>query len=502
MRKSPMPPRSPQSRTGPIAAIGGALAIACAVGLTLADAPKAAAQAAKVESQTRPDFGLLLDPPPRTSRPRHHGRDRPWRWRDHYSGWRDDRGRDWDRYWHGRPNDVAAVDCGMEGSPYALQRAVEHLRPGGTLILRGQGCIGWLDVNKPLTIIGDADVTPNGFGPATPATLRAPDGLPCITVAAGVRVEMRDVVLEATNAGDAACVVGYDAQIVMRRTAVRYAGDEAAVFADGGLFDFRDGAINAETLGAAVVGYGATVTVERVRVTSSSLGFELTPGGASASTLSDLTMLAGQRAQGYGPRAIGVLVRGSRQFGQVSIAGAVICGYDEGLAVDGASLQVVNSLICMSRKGAVLYSGDLSIERSFIGAEDVGVAGGQGRARIIENTFFGVQRAFLVERAQVEAYGNVIYSQNACRPGRRPRDGRRERGRYDWYAPQGDGWACAYDDYAPRQFWDRGERLMGREYQDYSPEWDGYEQYRNGGGGWYEDDNRYHWPGDEHRHRY
>ena len=91
-------------------------------------------------------------------------------------------------------------------------------------------------------------------------------------------------------------------------------------------------------------------------------------------------MLAGQRAEGYGPRAIGVLVRGSRELGRVSIAGAVICGYDEALAVDGASLQVTNSLICLSRKGAVLYSGDLSIENSLVGAEDVGVAAGQGRA--------------------------------------------------------------------------------------------------------------------------
>ena len=496
-----MPPRPPKPPLGPLGLLGGLVAIAAFMGVTLADAPRAEAQAAKIESQTRPDFGLLLDPPPRSSRPRNHGRDRPWRWRDHYSGWRDDHGRDWDHYWRGRPDDVAAVDCGYEASPFLLQRAVEHLRPGGTLILRGQGCVGWLDIDKPLTIIGDADLDPANFGPTTPATLRAPDGLPCVTVAAGVRVEIRDVVFEATNARDAACIVGYDAEIVMRRSAIRYSGDESAVFADGGLFDFRDGALNAETLGAAVVGYGATVTVNRARVTSSSLGFELTPGGAAPSTLSELTMLAGQRAEGYGPRAIGVLVRGSRELGRVSIAGAVICGYDEALAVDGASLQVTNSLICLSRKGAVLYSGDLSIENSLVGAEDVGVAAGQGRARILNNSFYGVSRVFVVERAQVEAYGNVVYSRSACQPGRRPRDGRRERGRYDWFAPQGDGWECAYDDYAARDFWDRGERLMGRDYQDYSPEWDGYDQYRNGQG-WYDEDGRYHWDGDGERHRY
>ncbi|WP_296814829.1 hypothetical protein [Brevundimonas sp.] len=495
-----MSPRKPRSKFAPLGVLGGLAAIAAFVGVTLADAPRAEAQAAKVESQTRPDFGLLLDPPPRSSRPRSHGRERPWRWRDHYSGWRDDHGRDWEFYWRGRPDDVAAVDCGVEASPYLLQRAVDHLRPGGTLVLRGQGCLGWLDINKPLTIIGDADIGRMDFDAVPPATLRAPDGLPCMTVAAGVRVEIRDVVFESGNAGDAACIVGYDAEIVMRRSAIRYVGDESAVFADGGRFDFRDGLISADTLGAAVVGYGASVQVERAHVTSSSLGFELTPGGAAPSSLSDLVMLAGQRSEGYGPRAIGVLVRGSRELGRVSIAGAVICGYDEGIAVDGSSAQVVNSLVCVARKAAVLYSGDLSIENSLLGAEDVGVAAGAGRARIVNNTFFAVSRVFVVERAQVESYGNRVYSQNACRPGRRPRDGRREQGRYDWFAPQGDGWNCAYDDYGGRDFYDRGESLMGRQYQDYSPEWDGYDRYSQGEG-WYEDDNRYHWGSDGHRHR-
>ena len=42
---------------------------------------------------------------------------------------------------------------------------------------------------------------------------------------------------------------------------------------------------------------------------------------------------------------------------------------------------------------------------------------------------------------------------------------------------------------------------MGRDYQDYSPEWDGYDQYRSGQG-WYDEDGRYHWDGDGERHRY
>src|SRR5690606_7870508 len=106
-----------------------------------------------------------------------------------------------------------------------------------------------------------------------------------------------------------ACIVGYEAQILMDRTVIRYGGDEAAVFADGGALDIRNSLIEANTIAAGVVGYGAAVTAVDVGVTGANIGFELTPGGAAPSQLSNVVLVAGSAPDGYGPRTMGVLVR-------------------------------------------------------------------------------------------------------------------------------------------------------------------------------------------------
>lgn len=470
--------------------------LAAAMGALLAapllDAPDAMAQAAKVESQTRPNFGLLLDPPP--AQRRRATQHRRWNWREHHRDWRGDH--HGDRYWRGRFEDAVVVDCSVERDPFALAHAVERLRPGGLLVLRarGEACVGWLNIDKPLTILGESGLNVAGYTAATPATLRAPDGLPCITVAQGVRVEIRDVLMEAPNARDAACVVGYGAEILMDRTAIRYGGDEAAVFADGGLVDMRNSLIDANTIAAGVVGYGATVTAVDVGVTGANIGFELTPGGAAPSQLNNVAMIAGSSPEGYGPRTMGLLVRGSREVGRVSVNSATICGYSEGLAIEGAFVEVRNSVVCGARKGAVLYSGELDLGGSDIGASDYGVVAGGGRARVMGNRFFGVDQVFVTERAaSLEARDNLVYSRRVCEPRRRPWDDRRYRDRYDWFAPDGQGWTCAYDG-GSRQFWERGERRMGREYYDYAYPWPEYDAYRayggyyDGGGHYYRDD--------------
>lgn len=485
-----MPPRLPQPRAGLISALGGAVIVAAVFLLTLGDATRAEAQAAKIESQTRPDFGLLLSPPPRSSRPYSYGRDRPLRWRDHHPDWRDD-----DGHWRGRPDDVAMVDCAAPSGPYELQRAVRHLRPGGTLILRGRGaaCTTWLDIDRSLTIIGDADVDYTESVATATAALQAPVGQPCITVSPGVRLEMRDVILESTNGGDAPCIVGYDAEIIMRRTAVRYTGDGPAIFADGGTLDIRDSVVSANTMGPGIAAFGGGVTAHRVRVSDASLGLELSPGAGQTVALSEVILLAGRRAEGFGPRALGILVRAARNTNRISVSNSVICGYDEGVSIDGAFVDVTDSLICMSRKGAVVYAGDLSIERSSIGAEEYAVAVSQGRARVLDNLLFGLRNQYTVfvnePGSHLEASDNLLYSHEICTPQLVPRQGRRERGRYDRFPISGPGWACAYD-HASYDFHQRGERHMGREFYDYAPEWDGYDAYSRGAG-WYDEYGRY-----------
>src|SRR5690606_19829364 len=126
----------------------------------------------------------------------------------------------------------------------AIESAVQRVRPGGTLIIRSRAgaCVGWLNIDRPLTIIGDSGFDPRDWNRATP-TLIAPDGLPCLTVAQGVRVEVRDMVFASPRAGDAACVVGYGAEIVLNRVGLRHVGDAAAIYTDGGLLELRDSCI-------------------------------------------------------------------------------------------------------------------------------------------------------------------------------------------------------------------------------------------------------------------
>lgn len=184
--------------------LGGVAAVVAGAALTMIAEPAQAQTAARVESQTRPNFGVLLDPPVRSYSQR---RDRNrYDYRRHRPDWRP-----------GLPplrpggEEIVLVDCGGNPGSGAVEDAVRRVRPGGTLVIRSRAgaCVGWLNIDKPMTIIGEGGFDPRDWGRQPGATLQAPDGLPCMTVAAGVRVEVRDVLFASPRAGDAACVVGY-----------------------------------------------------------------------------------------------------------------------------------------------------------------------------------------------------------------------------------------------------------------------------------------------------
>lgn len=106
----------------------------------LADGPASAQTAAKVESQTRPNFGILLDPPTRTrARPQ-----RRWSYGDHRRRWDHGYGRG-----PGYPpppvasEQVVLIDCGGNPGSGGLENAVARVAPGGTLIIRGRAGAAW-----------------------------------------------------------------------------------------------------------------------------------------------------------------------------------------------------------------------------------------------------------------------------------------------------------------------------------------------------------------------
>ena len=459
---------------------GLASAAVALAGLTVLAPSDANAQAAaRVESQTRPNFGVLLDPPSRGSRARSHHR--RWSYGDYRPGYRP-----------GPPRpggeEIVLVDCGGNPGTGAVEDAVRRVRPGGTLVIRSRAgaCVGWLNIDKPMTIIGESRFDPRDWNRNPMPTLQAPDGLPCITVAQGVRVEIRDMLFASPNAGDAACIVGYGAEIILNSVGFRHAGDEAAIYADGGLLDIRNTVIEANTIAPAVVADGATLTAWETVITGATVGMELTPGPGQTSTIHSSTLKGVDVSNTFGPRSIGVIVRAGRQFGRVEIANTAICGYIEGVAVEGASVGISNSRICRSDKGVVLYNGELNLTDSSVRASTVGVAAAAGHAVIRNNRFVGVQEViFNEERASIEASGNRVWSQYVCRA--RFRD--RYSGRYEPYWTGGNGWECVYGSY-PRQWWEQEDGLMGGEYEDYGYTLDGYDQYRRGEG-WYDRDGRY-----------
>lgn len=462
-------------------------ALAIAAGLAAA-APGAEAQtAARVESQTRPNFGLLLDPPASQGR---HRSARRWTYGAHRPDWRPGYPPP-----YGGPvvpggEEIVLVDCGGNPGTGAVEDAVRRVRPGGTLVIRARGgaCVGWLDIDKPMTIIGEGGFDPRRWNEGPAVTLQAPDGLPCITVASGVRLELRDVVLASPRAGDAACIVSYGGQIVANRVGIRHVGDEAAIFADGGSVDLRDTVIDARTIAPAIYVEGAALTTWETVITGPQSGIEILTGGSGQTSRLDATTITGAEASpGYGPRSIGLMVRARRDLGRVEVTNTKICGFSEGVAVEGAALVVTHSKICRANRGAVVYNGELTLTDSRIRAEAVGVAV-SGRATVRDNTFVGVREVFQrAYRSSLDASGNRVWSNDLCRPRWEPRY--RDRYAPQWYQRPDQGYDCQFTAY-PRDWWDEMDGAYGDPYDPYASLPDNYGRFQQGDG-WYDSNGRY-----------
>ncbi len=384
------------------------------------------------------------------------------------------------------------VDCGGNPGSGGIEDAVRRLAPGGTLMIRARAgaCVGWLNIDKSITIIGDnAGFDRRDWNSGPTASVQAPDGMPCMTVAPGVRVEVRDIVFESRRAGEASCIIGYGADIVLNRVGMRHGGDEPAIYLDGGRLDIRNSVIEADTISAALMTDSATVNAWAVDISRAQSGMDLNPGPGEPSRLSDVSMRGSDVAGTFGPRSIGLIVRAGRDYGRVEVSDSRICGYVEGVVVEGASVEVTDSKICRAEKGAVLYSGELILKESRIRASTVGYAAAAGRAEIKNNVFSGMRWFDHVEpRASVDVSGNWIYTrQDLCRPIFRPMY-------RDRYAPdfRGSGrgdYTCRYEPY-PTDWWAEEEGWLGIDYYNDAYTLDGYDRYEDGYG-WYDQTGRY-----------
>jgi hypothetical protein len=466
-------------------------ALAAAAGLSVA-VPQAQAQtAARVESQTRPNFGVLLQPPAgQSARP---GRNRGWssRWRPTPPD-------------HSRPpaparggEEVVLVDCGGNPGSGGVEAAVARLRPGGSLILRSTSgaCVGQLRIDKPLTVIGDAGLDPRNWNQNAAPTLQAPDGAPCVIVSPGVRVTFRDVVFAAPRAADSACIVGYDAEILMNRVAVRYAGDRPAMFADGGLLDLRDVQVEADTLSPGIVADRATVIADELWVTEAVSGIEITAGDGPISHLNRVRLVGSRPSSSFGPRPVGLSILASRQQDLVEVTNSKICGYPDAVILEGARFHIDHSRICGTLQALTVHGGEALVENSRIVASDTGIFADAGVVTVRGNVFGGDGRPTIALRNSViDAQSNHIWSNGrACYPSFRRIYGNRwvpvwnahdedQSGEGDEAVPQ--DFICHNTAY-PREWWEQDEEDLGIPYDPRVSLPSGFDNFQRGRG-WYD----------------
>ncbi len=463
------------SRTG----LAGLAAAAVALtGMTLLTPSDAQAQsAARVESQTRPNFGVLLDPPSRGSRAR--GAHRRGNYGDHRPGYRP-----------GPPRpggeEVVLVDCGGNPGTGAVEDAVRRVRPGGTLIIRARGgaCVGWLNIDKPMTILGEGRIDLDDWNRGIEPTLQAPDGYPCLSVAPGVRVEVRDIVFAAPQSGRAACIDGLDGEILLNNVGLRYAGDEAAIYAEGGLLDMRKVKIDAQTSSAAVVADRATLITDDVILSGALRGVEIVPGAERESEISRTRFVGPNTVHAAGANTIGLLIGGGRTFGRVTLNNVTICGYNDLVSVENGGVIINRSRLCAAQRGVVVYSGSAIVRDSRIARVDGGVVVGLGDATVVGNVFAGV---YYPTRGRVEESNNRLWSRSEenCRP----RPVQRYRDRYSLSWEDRGGYRCELNDY-PRAWWEQDEGSYGYPYENYAYRPDQWDRYRDGWG-WYDCNGRY-----------
>lgn len=396
---------------------------------------------ARVETQLRPDFGLLLRPPIKRRKPHKPRYRRDYRHGHGYPG----HGYPGHGPWTGPLRDVAFVDCAQARGPNDINYALSTLAPGGTLILRAGGapCLDSVRITRPVTIQGDGGRPWRGrrLGERRgewmnlPVHLKARAGQVCIDVAPmGVgEVILRNMVIESTEGGDQPCIYSEGANLRLESTVVRYAGDGAAIYVEGGTFEaFEDSLVDANTYDRAIFTEGAVVKLRDFLVTgSAAIGLDITPSGNQDSHLEDVELWTKPASPVFGTPSVGIAVNASRTLGRLRIDRARICGFGIGLWTQGSNVVSMHrSQICRAGKGVQAAGGDLRIEDSTIAANVLGIqVGAAYPVTLNNNSFYGAREwnVFLEPGARRPLGANNQFYSNGAKDCRWRRMDRRHR---------------------------------------------------------------------------
>ncbi len=306
------------------------------------------------------------------------------------------------------------VDCAGGGEGPTLRQAVRVIGEGGTIYVRGQGgaCAGGVDIDHSMAIVGE----PRGEfdnGADTAPVITAPVNSPCLRVLPGVkRVEIRNVLLEGGKSGRSACVQAWGAELAITHATIHYVGDGCGVYASGGRLILRETLIEADTPDVAVLGEGAEVQMQQVRVKTRGTGLDVYPGGRGGVHVDGVTLATG--GDGAPRGEVGLLVRG-RGGGEVDLRRLRIEGFRTGAWLErGGSASISSAWISRAELGVVSEGATLTLQDSVISAKAVGVYVMAGRATITHNRILDFEEAPI----DVDRFGDVTVEENWIYPGR------------------------------------------------------------------------------------
>jgi hypothetical protein len=376
-------------------------ALLAAVALAIPEAAVQAFPAAPLEADSRPCFETLPDPAISLwcgyGRYHHHGWGRGYR-----------------------------IMC-ERARPGAVTWALEHMRPGATLVLVGgaRPCRDSVIIRKPVTIVGE----PGWLSGARVPTLQPFEGRPCVVVEAGAGQVTLSNLLISSEHGEAPCIAQHNRELTLDRTWVRYDGAAPAVLVDGGRLIARGSVIATRSLEPAVNVHGG-VEMDGSSVLATSVGMvvdaleDVRLRGVNIERLDDWSGservkgsigLAFVRSQGAQPkgadeRAFDIGAR--ERLNQVD--GAMIEGFSRGVYSNGGQELVLQNVTVHDSEYGVLSEGArLRVNRSEIEAVDAGIYAAAGEAWAAENRIFGVRRAGLfVEKgkARLFAKDNLVFA--------------------------------------------------------------------------------------------
>jgi hypothetical protein len=359
----------------------------------LAAEPVQAQASARVDSQIRPCFGLLIEP---NLSKGCGGVRRPVRRAPVRRG--------------GRLPPLPFINCDT-AYPGQVSEVAAQLYPGDTLTLsstEGRACVDSLNITQAITIVADSSYQPGLGAPL----LIAPPDKPCISIGRGVEyVVLVGLMIQAERAGRESCIVGTATELALDGVVIRYSGDGSALDVSNSRVEMRNTGFIARSTTAAVKVSG-TLVARDVTVAATALGFAFEP--AADSTLSNLKIvrLGDWTGSSRTRNSAGLILSGMNRSQLIQASDISVDGFSRGIYIGGGDEIVLDRAKVTNSDWAILLEGStLTLRDAELEAADVGLYVATGQANMSDSKIVGVMRSgvFAERGGQVRSRDNRVY---------------------------------------------------------------------------------------------